>query len=92
MDIYTGGYASNLVRASDIKKYKQRSWLLKFDMAVLITNTPAERLGGLANYGGACYQDTTIGKDFGTVIWTDDGAFTGVPIAAHEMAHKLDSV
>ncbi|XP_037033578.1 A disintegrin and metalloproteinase with thrombospondin motifs 9-like [Bradysia coprophila] len=69
--------------------YARRDWLLKFDMALLITNTPAERLGGLANFGGACYQDAANGKDFGTVVITDSGAFTGVPAAAHEMAHNL---
>lgn len=67
--------------------YQQRSWLVNHDIAVLITNSNSEWGGGLAHGGGACLVDTNGGAELGTAVWNDNGAFTSVTVAAHEMAH-----
>ncbi|XP_037042773.1 uncharacterized protein LOC119079069 [Bradysia coprophila] len=69
--------------------YQQRSWLVRHDMAVLITNANTEWGGGLAWGGGACSVDTNSGTDWGTVVWNDNGGFGSVTVGAHEMAHNV---
>lgn len=68
--------------------YQQRSWLVRHDMAVLMTHANSEWEGGLAHGNGACTVDTNSGVDLGTVVWNDHGNFGSVTIGTHEMAHK----
>lgn len=67
--------------------YQQRPRLVKHDVAVLITNSNTEWGGGLAFMGGACLFDGQSGADYGTAVWNDNGVFSSVTVAAHELAH-----
>lgn len=67
--------------------YQQRSWLVNHDLAVLITNSNSEWNGGLAYMGGTCVVDPFGGAEYGTAVWNDNGMFTSVTVATHEIAH-----
>jgi hypothetical protein len=53
-----------------------------------MTNTRLEWGGGLAYMHGACWLNTGDGIDHGTSVWSDDGRFGSVTVAAHELGHK----
>lgn len=67
--------------------YEQQSWLVKHDLAVLMTHADTEWQGGLAWVSGVCHVDTTNGFDYGTVVWTDDGGWNSIMVAPHEIGH-----
>lgn len=67
--------------------YEQRGWLVRHDLAPLITATRLEWGGGLAWGSGTCGVDNGRRIDWGTCVWNDGGDWGSVTVGAHEMAH-----
>ncbi|XP_021953584.1 uncharacterized protein LOC110850459 [Folsomia candida] len=69
--------------------YEQRGWLVRHDLAPLITATRLEWGGGLAWGSGTCGVDNGRRIDWGTCVWNDGGDWGSVTVGAHEMAHTI---
>ncbi|XP_035711815.1 uncharacterized protein LOC118437124 [Folsomia candida] len=69
--------------------YEQRGWLVKHDVAPLMTASRAEWFGGLAHAGGTCWVDDRLRMDYGTCVWNDVGDWGSIKTGTHELAHTI---